>query len=110
MRELNDTLIECAKLRGVYPLMHRTLHEFNWFVNVCLCGWSSFDEWRCKESLKTNPTQLNIGLFRRQKEEYISIHEKWKDSIIYDENYLPRIAEAFLEYCHKEYDYFDVAD
>jgi hypothetical protein len=31
---LNDILVECCKLRGCYPLMHRTLHEFNWFCNL----------------------------------------------------------------------------
>jgi len=38
---LNDILVECCKLRGCYPLMHRTLHEFNWFCSCVIWGgWS----------------------------------------------------------------------
>jgi hypothetical protein len=39
---LNDILVECCKLRGCYPLMHRTLHEFNWFCNCAIGGAGPF--------------------------------------------------------------------
>ena len=35
---LNDILIECARLRGCYPLMHRILDEFCWFCDAAISG------------------------------------------------------------------------
>jgi len=36
--DLNAILMECASLRGVYSLPHRTLHEFDVFVSFMIWG------------------------------------------------------------------------
>lgn len=41
---LNDILIECARLRGCYPLMHRILDEFCWFCDAAISGFVSDDK------------------------------------------------------------------
>lgn len=35
---LEDILYECAMLRGVDNVSHRSLHEFDWFVQECIFG------------------------------------------------------------------------
>lgn len=32
--DVNEILMECARLRGCYPLVRRTLSEFNWFIST----------------------------------------------------------------------------
>jgi hypothetical protein len=101
MIDLNQILVECAKLRGCYPLMHRTLHEFNWFVNVVIWGWTYYDDWR-KESCKKYD-DFNEQFWIDQRKEYERIHERWNDQYNCDENELITLICAFLEYCQEEY-------
>ena len=39
---LNDILVDCARMRGSYPLMHRTLNEFAWFCSCAIWGAGPF--------------------------------------------------------------------
>lgn len=78
---LNEILKECAILRGTYPyLMHRTLHEFEWFVSAVIWG--------------------DMGHIEDGKR----IYERWhKDAPRNSEDSLLWYAKAFREYCKEEY-------
>ena len=76
---LNDILIECARLRGCYPLIHRTLVEFCWFCDAAICGFISEDE------------------------EERRIYETYNYAFTNNDDELIKLAEAFLDYCRKEY-------
>lgn len=76
---LNDILIECARLRGCYPLMHRTLHEFDWFCSAVIWGKLS------------------------DNEEERMIYETYNYAFTNNDDELIKLAEAFLDYCRKEY-------
>lgn len=101
MDELNEILIECAKLRGCYPLMHRTLHQFNWFVGVLIWGWTQYDDYRM-ERCRTHE-DFNEQFWIDQRKEYERIHERWNSAYTCSENDLINEALAFLEYCQEEY-------
>jgi hypothetical protein len=76
--DLNSILVECAKLRGCYPLMHRTLSEFDWFCKAVIHGWTQYDQYQMDEMLTEYPYE-------------------WGD----DE--LIHLARAFLDYCRTTY-------
>ena len=101
MDELNEILIECAKLRGCYPLMHRTLHEFEWFVTVVIWGWSFSDVVRMGEDRKSSDYTEQFWI--DQMKEYERIHNRWNHAYTCSENDLINEARAFLEYCQEEY-------
>lgn len=75
----NDILIECAKLRGCYPFMHRTLDEFNWFCGAVIWG----------------------KLFKDDKEREICV--KYNEYYVHGDSELIVLAKVFLEYCKEEY-------
>ncbi|MDD3967105.1 MAG: hypothetical protein PHP63_08690 [Candidatus Marinimicrobia bacterium] len=104
--DLNEILTECAQLRGCYPLMHRTLHEFDWFASCVIFGWTQFEEYTAKEHIKKHPEAEKA--MQEKKEEYQKIFNKWHGAVTYD-NELIALAKAFREYCHEEYD-SDVAE
>jgi len=101
--ELNQILIECAKLRGCYPLMHRTLNEFNWFTTVVIFGWTSLDQYRMDESISKGCG--TIEEWQEQKSKYQNLYIKYNDVYVdceYDQM-LIKMAQAFKEYCEEEY-------
>lgn len=75
---LNDILVECAKLRGCYPLVHRTLRQFNWFCRAVIFGGNN-EENRLKERFNKQYYDYGDGLE------------------------LIRLGEAFLVYCRGRY-------
>ena len=104
--DLNAILIECAKVRNCYPLMHRTLHEFDWFVSAVMYGWTSLDDarWDGTGFLPGEIAQDKAAAREEQKTEYTAIHNRWHMVYNPDEDELIRLARAFLEYCHEQYD------
>lgn len=76
---LNDILIECARLRGCYPLMHRILDEFCWFCDAAISGFVSDD--------------------KEERRIYVTYNYAITNNV--DE--LIKLAEAFLDYCKKKY-------
>lgn len=101
MDTLNEILIECAKLRGCYPLMHRTLHQFNWFVGVLVFGWTEYDKARMVHDSEVDG--CHDQFWTDMKAEYERIHERWYNAYTCSENDLINEARAFLEYCQEEY-------
>jgi hypothetical protein len=81
--------------------MHRTLHEFEWFVTVVIWGWSFSDVVRMGEDRKSR--DYNEQFWIDQMKEYERIHKRWKDVYRCSENDLINEARAFLEYCQGEY-------
>jgi hypothetical protein len=71
---LQEILSECARLRGVPELEHRTLHEFDCFVGELIF------------------------------EPYTDISQRWKQThYTLGTGQLTRLAQAFLEYCREQY-------
>ena len=98
---LSDILIECASLRCCYPLMHRTLREFDWFVTCCIWGWTEVDQYQMDEHLREYPD--GWAAMVDQREQVRRIRNRWGDAYHYGEDELIRLARAFLEYCREEY-------
>jgi len=104
---LNDILVECAKMRGCYPLIHRTLHEFDWFCTAVIWGADPGLE---AEAQKAEQNQnlyaasflreriaIEDGIKARFNREYYGYGDGHEDEE------LIRLAEAFLVYCREQY-------
>lgn len=100
---LNDILVECAKLRGSYPLMHRTLREFSWFCSTCIFGWTQFDQVEMDTFITDFPRHAH--LWANAQKEKDDIQAKWGPEYQLGDSELILFARAFLEYCHQEYDH-----
>ena len=104
---LNDILIECCKLRGCYPLMHRTLHEFDWFCSAVIFGAEPGLPIWIEEAEEAGDVDQAKALKKRQAQEN-QIQERFnRDHYGYDghqDEELPRLAEAFRIYCREVYD------
>lgn len=98
---LNDLLIACAQLRGCYPLLHRTLHEFNWFVTCCIWGWTEVDQVQMEEHVQLYPEGRAAMIDQRKKVQ--DIYDRWGVAYHFGGDELIRLALAFLEYCREEY-------
>ncbi|MFA7121960.1 MAG: hypothetical protein WC277_10820 [Bacilli bacterium] len=98
---LNDILIECARLRGCYPLMHRTLHEFDWFCSSTIWGCGPSVEHEIERG-KGGYDHIQALKERRRIEN--GIRDRFEAlKFAYDGQDLIRLAEAFLTHCREEY-------
>lgn len=102
--QLNDILIECCQLRGAYPLMHRTLYEFDWFCSAVI--WGSSD--RLKRSVakaEDAGDEALAGAYRDIQITEDTIRARFKEDYFdyADGAELIRLAEAFRIYCREEY-------
>lgn len=88
--DLNEILKECAELRGVFRLQHRTLKEFSWFVGAVL-----FREWEHPD--------------RQDQEEYQALRKyaDRPDSFKNSENALLEWGRPFLEYYREQVEKWD---
>ena len=102
---LNDILVECCKLRGCFPLMHRTLHEFDWFVDAVIWGAGRLLEREIREAEEAGNDTLAQGLkARRDLENRLQARFKKKYyDCSSDGLELIRLAEAFQIYCKEQY-------
>ena len=82
--ELNENLMTCAKLRGSYPLMEKTLYEFSDFCN------------------KVIESQNAVGQ-KLYGDEGIKLSEKYLPQVTWDDQVLVTFSRLFLEYCRTEY-------
>ena len=102
---LNDILVECCKLRGCFPLMHRTLHEFDWFVDAVIWGAGRLLEREIREAEEAGNDTLAQGLKKRRDREN-RLQARFKEQY-YDCSgdglELVRLAEAFQIYCKEQY-------
>jgi hypothetical protein len=108
MTDLNEILVTCAKLRGCYPLIHRTLHEFNWFINVVIWGWNDYRQFEMNEAIKGSPDIESVWDEIRKRE--TELHERFHRVYVYGDCELLNMAAAFQEYCVEEYLIKDLKD
>jgi hypothetical protein len=99
---LNDILVECCKLRGCYPLMHRTLHEFNWFCNCAIGGAGPFIDGEIATA-EADGDEALAGALRDRRNEENGIRDRFGERYSYGSDELIRLAEAFLIYCREQY-------
>lgn len=99
---LNDILVECCKLRGCYPLMHRTLHEFDWFCTCVIWGAGPFIDGEIATAEADGDEALAGGLKERRNEEN-RIRDRFGEWYSHGSDELIRLAEAFLIYCREQY-------
>jgi hypothetical protein len=86
---INEILKYCAFLRGTHNLMHRTLREFEWFIDACLF----------------NRDQSWIGEMEIYGDDLREIYVT-KFKAIYntcDPDILLKYARLFKEYCYEIY-------
>jgi len=101
---LNDILVECAQLRGCFPLMHRVLHEFDWFVDAVIWGAGRLLEHEIREAEEAGNDTLAQGLKKRRDREN-RLQARFKEQYYnFDDGLeLIRLAEAFQIYCKEQY-------
>jgi hypothetical protein len=99
---LNDILVECAKMRGTYPLMHRTLHEFNWFCDCAIGGAGPFIDIEI-ELAKADGDEVLAGVLTARRNEENRIRDRFGEWYSHGSDELIRLAEAFRIYCREQY-------
>ena len=99
---LNDILVECCKLRGCYPLMHRTLHEFNWFCSCVIWGAGPLIDVEIKQA-EANGDEDHVKALKDRRNEENAIHERFGEWYSHGSDELIRLAKAFLIYCREQY-------
>ena len=99
---LNDILVECAKMRGTYPLMHRTLHEFNWFCDCAIGGASPFIDIEIEQA-KADGDEVLAGVLTARRNEENRIWDRFNDRYKHGSDELIRFAEAYREWCREQY-------
>ncbi len=99
---LNDILVACCKLRGCYPLMHRTLNEFNWFCDCVISGASPFldIEIATAEADGDEARAMVLNDFRNEEDRILERFGEWYSP---GSDELIRLAKAFLIYCREQY-------
>ena len=102
MEDLNTILIDCSQIRRCYPLMHRTLSEFDWFCRTAIYGWSSFDQYEMDKILIEFPDGWKLWSDAREEKEHVK--DKWGSAYNWGDAELINLAKAFREYCHEQYD------
>ncbi len=106
--DLNTILIDCAKLRGAYPLMHRTLHEFGWFCSACIHGWTSIDQYQMDDAIRNYTGKLFdpehiMSIWENTKSDTKMVYDRWNDQYCPGDDELIRLGKAFREYCVETY-------
>ena len=99
---LNDILVECCKLRGCYPLLHRTLHEFNWFCSCVIWGAGPLIDVEIEQA-EADGDEALAGVLKDCRNEENGIRDRFNDRYKYGADELIRFAEAFLIYCREQY-------
>ena len=99
---LNDILVECAKMRGCYPLMHRTLHEFNWFCSCAIWGAGPLLDVEIKQA-EADGDEVLAGLLKDRRNEENEIRDRFREYYSHGPDELIRLAKAFREWCREQY-------
>ena len=99
---LNDILVECARIRGCYPLMHRTLHEFDWFCTAAIWGSGRLLVHEIQQIMAQGNIEAAKYLTERRDLEN-SIRARFNTCYQSGPDELIRLAEAFLAYCREQY-------
>ena len=99
---LNAILVECCKLRGCYPLMHRTLHEFAWFCNCAIGGAGPFIDGEIEQA-EADGDEALAGVLKDRRNEENWIRDRFREWYSHGSDELIRLAEAFLIYCREQY-------
>ena len=100
--QLNDILVECCILRGCYPLMHRTLHEFNWFCSCVIWGAGPFIDGEIATA-EADGDEALAGVLKDRRNEENAIRDRFREWYSCGSDELIRLAEAFRIYCREQY-------
>ena len=99
---LNDILVECAKMRGCYPLMHRTLHEFNWFCSCVIWGAGPLIDVEIDQA-EADGDEVRLKALKDRRDEENEIRDRFGEYYSHGPDELIRLAKAFLIYCREQY-------
>lgn len=99
---LNDILVECCKLRGCYPLMHRILHEFNWFCSCVISGANPFTDIEIATA-EADGDEALAGVLKNRRNEEDRIRDRFGEWYSHGYDELIMLAIAFLIYCREQY-------
>ena len=99
---LNKILIECARIRGVYPLMHRTLHEFAWFCSCAISGAGPFIDGEIATA-EADGDEALAGVLKDRRNEENRIRDRFNERYRHGSDELILFAEAFREWCREQY-------
>jgi len=100
---LNDILVECSKLRGCYPLIHRTLHEFMMFCETVIYGVNPGLSAIIDAFEREGYDFAVINGLRAKLEEDKRIYAKYRKYYKHGNNELVKLANVFLKYCKQKY-------
>ena len=99
---LNDILVECCKLRGCYPLLHRTLPEFNWFCSCVIWGAGPLIDVEIATA-EADGDEALAGVLKDRRNEENAIWDRFGEWYSHGSDELIRLAEAFRIYCREQY-------
>ena len=99
---LNDILVECARMRGSYPLMHRTLNEFAWFCSCAIWGAGATIDTEIAAAEAAGDA-FRTGALKDRRNTENGIRDRFRDRYKYGADELIRFAEAFRIYCREQY-------
>ena len=98
---LNDILVECCKLRGCYLLMHRTLHEFNWFCSCVIFGAGLLIDLEIEQA-EADGDEVYVKALKDRRNEENAIHDRFGEWYSPGPDELIRLAKAFRIYCREQ--------
>jgi len=99
---LNDILVECARMRGSYPLMHQTLNEFAWFWFCAIWGAGPFIDGEIATA-EADGDEARAGVLKDRRNTENGIRDRFNERYRYGSDELILFAEAFREWCREQY-------
>ena len=99
---LNEILVECCKLRGCYPLLHRTLHEFNWFCSCVIWGAGPLIDVEIGRA-EADGDEVLVRALKNRRDEENEIQNRFGKYYSHGSDELIRLAKAFRIYCREQY-------
>ncbi len=106
---LNDILVECCKLRGCYPLMHRTLNEFAWFCSCAIWGAGPFIDGEIATA-EVDGDEALAGVLKDRRNTENGIRDRFNERYRHGSDELILFAEVFREWCQEQYGDLEVPE
>ncbi len=106
---LNDILVECCKLRGCYPLMHRTLNEFAWFCACAIWGAGPLIDSEIATA-EADGDEALAGVLKDRRDTENGIRDRFNEWYRHGSDELILFAEVFREWCQEQYGDLEVPE